>query len=411
MSSSSITAHPAVQPTTHSAAPLSVAIIGAGIGGLTAASHLRRLGIEVQIFEQASQFARVGAGIQMTPNPMKVLRGMGLEQRLREVAFEPVSGLNRDYDTGTVSNELPVAGVIEQRYGTPFLCLHRGDLHAAIESLVPPEIVHLKKKVVDVRQNEDRVSMRFADGTSYSADALIAADGVHSAVREILFGAEKPRFTGRVAYRSTFPAALLGGKPFAPSRTKWWGKDRHIVMYYTTAKRDEIYFTTSQPEEAGWMTRESWSMKGDLAVLREAFREFHPDVRAVLDACPEVWKWAILERDPLPDWTRGRITLLGDACHPMPPYMAQGAAQSIEDAAVLARCLAGVDADHVGAALLRYEHTRKPRASEIQTRSGKNNWMQKETNPDSVYGYDALTVPLADAIATTPVMRSGGQRV
>ena len=115
----------------------------------------------------------------------------------------------------------------------------------------------VKKKVVDVRQNEDRVSMRFADGTSYSADALIAADGVHSAVREILFGAEKPRFTGRVAYRSTFPAALLGGKPFAPSRTKWWGKDRHIVMYYTTARRDEIYFTTSQPEEAGWMTRES----------------------------------------------------------------------------------------------------------------------------------------------------------
>ena len=279
MPSSSITAHPAVQPavqpTAQSTAPLSVAIIGAGIGGLTAASHLRRLGIEVQIFEQASQFARVGAGIQMTPNPMKVLRGMGLEQRLREVAFEPVSGLNRDYDTGTVSNELPVAGVIEQRYGTPFLCLHRGDLHAAIESLVPPEIVHLKKKVVDVRQNDDRVSMRFADGTSYSADALIAADGVHSAVREILFGAEKPRFTGRVAYRSTFPAALLGGKPFAPSRTKWWGKDRHIVMYYTTAKRDEIYFTTSQPEEAGWMTRESWSMKGDLSVLRQAFRE-HP---------------------------------------------------------------------------------------------------------------------------------------
>ena len=140
MPSSSITAHPAVQPAAHGAAPLSVAIIGAGIGGLTAASHLRRLGIEVQIFEQASQFARVGAGIQMTPNPMKVLRGMGLEQRLREVAFEPVSGLNRDYDTGAVSNELPVAGVIEQRYGMPFLCLHRGDLHAAIESLVPPAI-------------------------------------------------------------------------------------------------------------------------------------------------------------------------------------------------------------------------------------------------------------------------------
>ena len=153
MPSSSIPDHsavpPAARPTAHGAAPLSVAIIGAGIGGLT-------------------------------PNPMKVLRGMGLEPRLREVAFEPVSGLNRDYDTGAVSNELPVAGVIEQRYGTPFLCLHRGDLHAAIESLVPPEIVHLKKKVVDVRQNEDRVSMRFADGTSYSADALIAADGVHS---------------------------------------------------------------------------------------------------------------------------------------------------------------------------------------------------------------------------------------
>ena len=152
-------------------------------------------------------------------------------------------------------------------------------------------------------------------------------------------------------------------------RTKWWGPDRHMVVYPVTAARDEIYFVTSQPEKAEWRTTESWSAKGDLNELRESFAGFHAEVQALLQAAPEVHKWALFEREPLPRWGEGRVVLLGDACHPMTPYMAQGAASALEDAMMLARCVEGVDGDGVAAAFKRYEATRKPRTSQIQTRS------------------------------------------
>ena len=138
-----------------------------------------------------------------------------------------------------------------------------------------------------------------------------------------------------------FPAALLAGAKIDDC-TKWWGPDRHIVIYYVTPQRDELYFVTSQPEPE-WRN-ESWSAKGDLGQLRRAFEGFHPQVQAVLNACPDVHKWALYERDPLPAWCVGRVVLLGDACHPMLPYMAQGAANALEDAAVLARCIEGARA-------------------------------------------------------------------
>jgi 2-polyprenyl-6-methoxyphenol hydroxylase-like FAD-dependent oxidoreductase len=217
---------------------------------------------------------------------------------------------------------------------------------------------------------------------------------VHSLVREIIVGPERPRFTGRVAYRTTFPSKLLGENQIAPSRTKWWGPDRHIVIYYVTRNRDELYFVTSQPEAAEWMTRESWSAKGDVNELRQAFAAFHPEVRAVLAACPDVYKWALLDRDPLSHWTKGRVALLGDACHPMTPYMAQGAASALEDSVILARCLAGVDASGIAKALQRYEANRKPRASEIQGTSRQNTWMRNATDPNWVYGYDPWSAAL-----------------
>jgi 2-polyprenyl-6-methoxyphenol hydroxylase-like FAD-dependent oxidoreductase len=315
-----------------------------------------------------------------------------------------VSGLNRDYDSGAVTNELPLGIAIEDRYGAPYLCAHRADLHAAIKSIVPDEIISFGRKLAGVAHEASSVTLTFTDGSTETVDALIAADGVHSVVREAMLGKEEPRFTGRVAYRTTFPASLLGDRQIAPSRTKWWGPDRHIVIYYVTANRDEVYFVTSQPEDAGWMTRESWSTKGDVKVLREAYSAFHPEVRHVLDSCPEVYKWALLARDPLPHWSEGRVVLLGDACHPMPPYMAQGAAQALEDAIVLARCLDGVEPEGFAAALQRYEWNRKPRTSQIQQMSGKNTWMQHDTNPDWVYGYDAVTAPLTDS-PVDPVVR------
>ncbi|MDB5809840.1 MAG: salicylate 1-monooxygenase [Betaproteobacteria bacterium] len=378
-----------------SSRPLSIAVIGAGIGGLAAATLLGRSGHRVRVYEQAGRFARVGAGIQMTPNAMKVLRGLGLEARLREVAFQSPSGVSREWDTAAITNELRMGEEIETRFGAPYLFLHRADLHAAIQSAVPADCVELNRKLARLEQNAQRVTLYFKDGTHEEADAVIAADGVHSTVRELMLGPEQPRFTGRVAYRTTFPAALMGSERITPVRTKWWGPDRHMVVYYVTRNLDEVYFVTSQPEKVEWMTPESWSAKGNLEELRAAYAGFHPEVQAVLRACPDVHKWALLERDPLPRWTEERVALLGDACHPMTPYMAQGAASALEDSVILSRCLAGVDAGGVAAALRVYEATRKPRTSEIQGSSRKNTWMRTDTDPTWVYGYDAWTTPLA----------------
>src|SRR5215467_13151919 len=372
----------------------SIAIVGAGIGGLALAAALRQAGIDAIVYEQAETFTRVGAGIQQSPNAMKVHRGLGIEGRLRDVGFAPTSSLNRDAISGKVTNDHPLGLAVEERYGAPYLTLHRGDLHAALADLVPAETVIRGKKLVQVIEVGARVALTFADGSEAEADLVIGADGAHSLVRVHIAGPEQPRFTGKLAYRTTFPRSRLRSLDIGSSRTKWWGKDRHIVIYYVTATHDEIYFTTSQPEKADWTTRESWSTKGDLSELRAAFAHFHSDVQAVLAAAPDVHKWGIYERDPLPTWSKGRIVLLGDACHPMTPYMASGAAMALEDAVVLARCLADEDIESIEAALHTYEAVRKPRASAVQKGSSANTWMRQETNPDWLYGYDAWRVPL-----------------
>jgi salicylate hydroxylase/6-hydroxynicotinate 3-monooxygenase len=377
--------------------PVSFAIIGAGIGGLATAALLLRAGHRVQVFEQAARFARVGSGIQMAPNAVKVLRHLGVEDTLCRTAFQAEFAISRTWDSGVETSRLPLGAAVEREFGAPYLFLHRADLHAAIAGIVPSDIVHLGMKLAAIDQGAQGVDLRFTDGTSVRADAVIGADGVHSLVRETLLGPEKPRYTGRVAYRTTFAADRLRGITMDSVRTKWWGPDRHMVVYFVTRARDELYFVTSVPERAEWTTPESWSAKGDLDELRAAYAGFHPDVQAILDACPEVFKWALFERDPLPRWSDGRIALLGDACHPMTPYMAQGAASALEDAAVLARCLAGVELDGLHEAYQRYERIRKPRASDIQAGSSANNWLRDKTDPGWVYGYDASTVELRDA--------------
>ena len=370
---------------------LSLAIVGAGMGGLAAAATLRQFGIDVNVYEQAPEFARIGAGIQMLPNSSRVLRGIGVEQKLRDISFQPYSHLNRVWDTGEIKRELPMP---ESLYGAPFMCMHRADLHAALYSALPPEIVHLDKKLVGLDQAQSQVTLSFADGTTTRADAVIGADGVHSLVRDLIIGPDAPLHKGRIAYRAVFDSSLMKGE-MAPSRTKWWGPDRHIVMYYTRKDRSQVYFVTSVPEPSDWLTKESWSAKGDVNELRAAYEGFHPEVRMVLDACPDCHKWAILEREPLPRWSDGRIALLGDACHPMTPYMAQGAATAIEDAAVLARCLKALGNDDVEGSFRLYEANRKPRTSRIQAISSANTWMSGGNDDTSwLYGYDAWNVPL-----------------
>ena len=369
---------------------LSIAIVGAGMGGLTAAATLRQAGFDVQVYEQAPRFARIGAGIQMMPNSMKVLREIGVEARIRPVSFQPYSHLNRTWDTGEVVRELPMP---ESLFGAPYLCMHRAELHDALRAVLPRDIIHLGRKLVGIEQSGERVTLTFENGMHAQADAVVGADGVHSVVRDLIVGPDAPIHKGRIAYRAVFPAALMNGFDIGRSRTKWWGRDRHIVIYYTTAARSEVYFVTSVPEPAEWMTRESWSAKGDVKELRAAYEGFHHDVRAVLEACPDCHKWAILEREPLERWSDGPVVLIGDAAHPMTPYMAQGGATAMEDAAVLARCLK--KEDDVETAFRLFEEHRKPRTSRIQAISSANTWMKGgDEDTTWLYGYDAWNAPL-----------------
>jgi 6-hydroxynicotinate 3-monooxygenase len=371
---------------------LSVAVIGAGIGGLATAAALRRAGMEVAVYEQAPRFKRLGAGIQIGCNAMKVIRAFGLEPSLRAAAFYPRSWNNKDYDTGEVRFDMIFGESAEERWGAPYLLAHRGDLHAALVSVVPESDLRLDHKLLGLERAEGGVRLHFANGAEAGADAVVGADGVHSQVKRILFGEDQPNFTGRIAYRTVFPAALLNGYEIDDC-TKWWGPDRHIVIYYVKPDRSEVYFVTSQPEPG--FAVESWSAMGDVNELRRAFVSFHPQVRHVLASCPAVHKWALVDRDPLPRWGEDRVSLLGDSCHPMMPYMAQGAAMAIEDAAVLSRCLDGVDGDGVADAFRRFETTRKPRTSRVQLSSRANIWLRDQTDPDWVYEYDAWTTPLA----------------
>jgi len=378
-----------------------IAIIGAGIGGLASAHALGQQGIVAHVFEQAPSFKRIGAGIQMGPNATCVLHGFGLAEHLKTSSFEPKTNLNRVWDTGEVSNEFPLLGHASEKYGTPFYALHRGDLHAALNRLVPESQIHLGKQLLSFEQESNHVLLQFEDGTRVRANAVIGADGVHSLIRDTLLGPEEPRFTGKIAYRTTYPSSRLKGVDIGQSRTKWWGVDRHIVIYYVTRQQDEIYFVTSQPEDASWTTKESWSSKGELGALRQAYAGFHSDVQAVLEACPEVYKWALYERDPLPKWCEGSVLLMGDACHPMTPYMAQGAAMALEDSVVLARVMAQASPNEWPQAFQLFEQIRKPRTSMIQRASSANQWMQKKTNPDWVYGYNAWEVPLVPDLQET----------
>jgi 6-hydroxynicotinate 3-monooxygenase len=372
--------------------PLNVAIIGAGMGGLATAAALRKVGIDVTVYEQAKQFARLGAGIQVGCNAMKVLRGLGLEQRMRKQSFYPRSWNNRDWRTGEVKFDMIFGESAEAKFGAPYLLAHRGDLHAALASAVPDECARLNHKLVGLDETAGGVRLTFADGTNTVADAVVGADGVHSVVRDILFETTPVQYTGRIAYRTTYPAALLDGEKIDDC-TKWWGEDRHIVIYYVKPDRSEIYLVTSQPEPE--FRIESWSAKGDVRELRKAFTGFDRQVGQVLAACPDVHKWAIVDREALDRWAEGRVTLLGDACHPMTPYMAQGAAMAIEDAAVLSRCLDGVDRDGIADAFRRFEATRRERTSRVQATSRANTWLKQKTDADWVYAYDAWTVPLA----------------
>jgi salicylate hydroxylase len=369
---------------------MTIGIVGGGIGGLAAAIALRQKGHEAVVFEQTRQFLRVGADINLTPNAVRALDGLGVGEALRESAARPTHRISRTWDTGEETSRLAMGDTAEDLYGAPQLTIHRADLLNALQARLPPDVILLGKRAGGIVNAPDMVTVRFADGTERSVDALIGADGIHSTVRTALFGPESPQFTGIVAYRAVVPREFLS-VPNLDAFTKWWGPtaSTQIVTFPLNRGREIFVFATTAQED--WR-HESWTMPGDVKELRTIYAGFHPEARALLDACGEVMKSALCVRDPLPAWSAGRTTLLGDACHPMMPFMAQGAGTAVEDAIVLARMLEGVDHENVPAALKRYETARKERAARIQIGSRGNNWLREGGNADWVYGYDAWTV-------------------
>ena len=371
---------------------MTMGIVGAGIGGLAAAIALRQSGHEVVVFEQTRQFLRVGADINLTPNSVRALDGLGVGDALRETAARPTHRISRTWDTGEETSRLTMADAAEDLYGAPQLTMHRADLLKALEAKLPSEVILLGARAVDIVNAADSVTVRFADATERRVDLLIGADGIHSVVRAALFGPESPQFTGVVAYRAVVPTASLA-VPNLDAFTKWWGPNpsTQIVTFPLTRGRETFIFATTPQED--WR-HESWTMPGDVKELQTVYAGFHPEARALLEACGEVMKSALCVRDPLPNWSIGRTTLLGDACHPMMPFMAQGAGMAIEDAIVLARLLEGVEHEAVPAALKDYEAARKERTARIQIGSRGNNWLREGGNADWVYGYDAWKIPL-----------------
>jgi len=348
-----------------------ILIAGGGIGGLSAALCLARQGHRVRVLEQASGFDEVGAGIQLSPNCTRVLHDLGLAAALQDVAFVPAGTEIRDWQSGAIITANPLGREVQARYGFSYYHVHRADLiqvlaHAA--QAEPGISLHNDARVDRIRQSAHGVSVE-AGGAHYDGALLVGADGIHSTVRTALFGAEAPAFTGNVAWRGLVPADRLPAGLVRPVTTAWWGPGGHFVHYYVRGRA--LVNCVCVIEKTGWEL-ESWTERGDHGELRHDFAGWHDGVQALIDnmdrdAC---FKWALFDRPPMPQWSEGRVTLLGDACHPTLPFMAQGAAMAIEDAAVLAHCLAR--GDDVARSLKQYEDLRRDRTSRIQEGSRRN---------------------------------------
>lgn len=392
-------------------APLNAIVVGAGVGGLTAALALARAGLIVTVVEQSPALGEVGAGLQVSPNATRVLFHLGLEANLSALAFRPEAVEARGWRRGQEISLAPLGETARERYGFPYLHMHRADLVSVLGQacLAEPRIRMRLGEVVSACEGDGTPALVLASGEHLEADILVGADGLRSVVREALFGPAAPRFTGNVAWRGLIPAERLADTGIRPVAALWMGPGAHFVHYFV---RGGTLVNFVGVVEADDWREESWSSRGEAADLRRNFAGWHPTVRRIVEAAPEdaCFRWALFDRDPLPRWSRGATTLLGDACHPTLPFMAQGACMAIEDAAVLAACLSGRAARDVPAALKRYEALRRPRTAGIQAGSRRNatiyhlrpplSWARNRgmkaglgmgAAMDGLYRYDALS--------------------
>jgi salicylate hydroxylase len=340
----------------------SVIVIGAGIGGLAAALALLRAGQRVRVFEQVAELGEVGAGLSITPNAGKALAALGLRAELERLGSRPPAGAIRHYATGEVLVTL-AQDQTGERYGLPLYHVHRADLHDALAAAVrafDPGCLVTGQALVALDSRGAGVTARLRDGSSAQADWLVGADGIHSATRVALFGPDRPNFTGYVAYRGLVPGEFVPPDLLEPPLCMTVGPRRLLMRY--PLRRGALVNIVAIAQRTAW-TEEGWSVSATRTELLQEFADFEPHARRLLELVPpeRLFKWGLFDRDPLPTWTRGRATLLGDAAHAMPPFTGQGAVMALEDAAVLGRAAAAAtDPDEV---LRRYEAARHARVT------------------------------------------------
>jgi salicylate hydroxylase len=386
--------------------PLNVLIVGAGIGGLTHALCMSRAGHRVTILEANPSVEFLGAGIQISPNATKVLQSIGLGPELARVATVPEYASFRHWRTGACIHQSRLGSAINERFGAPYYHLLRSDLMRLLVDVVAQDAridLIYGVKALGFEVKGDAVSVRSPDAR-FTGQVLVGADGIHSSIRQGLFGEQMPRFTGQVAWRFLAPAARLDPSAVAPGVTAWWGPGQHFVHYLVG--QGQWVNCVCVLESTQW-AQESWVQRGEVAAVAEDFKGWHPSLASLIKAADasEVYKWALFDRPEMPSWGAGPVTLLGDACHATLPFMAQGAAMAIEDAAVLSRCLR--EGSEVRASLKQYEALRKPRTTYVQRASQRNgrvfharpplSWLRDRVAPWAgrqtmarLYDYDAL---------------------
>jgi salicylate hydroxylase len=354
--------------------PLKVAIIGAGIGGLAAASALRQRGIEVELFERSSKLEEVGAGLQIGPNGVKVLQALGLEDELHRNAFEPTNMVSLKWDDASMRYREPLKAIATAQYGAPYMTAHRADIHGMLRAAVADVPLRLGANCIGADTINGVAVAHFADGSTIEADAVIGADGIRSAIRARHFGAGEPRFTEMVAWRCMVPMDCVPTR-IGPGGTVtlergeyfgWIGPNGHVICYPIGGSGDTLNIFGGHVS-AQWV-EESWSVPSSREELIAAKAGWNEALLGMFRHVEHVFKWGIYDRDPLPQWTRGRVTLLGDAAHPTMPTLAQGANMAIEDGYVLARNLVR-HGDDIDAALAAYVAERQPRTARITLQS------------------------------------------
>ncbi|MFI9407921.1 FAD-dependent monooxygenase [Nocardia sp. NPDC052316] len=347
---------------------LKVAIVGGGIGGVSAALAVRRAGHEVVCFERSGELGELGAGIQIGPNATRLLHRLGLSHALAAVAVEPVRLQIRRWSTGKIIKEVDAGSRLAEIYGAPYYTLHRADLHRALIDAVPDGVIRPGHRCVGVDQDDDGVNLRFADGTDHRADIVIGADGLGSELRRLLHSGA-PRFSRKAAWRVLVPAEAVAHLAEPPTTRMWLGPGKHVVCYPISAGR-LLNLAAAVPADGA--DTESWTRAGAVEEFAAATAGWDPALHTILSAATTTLRLPLFDRRPLEKTGLGRITLLGDAAHPMLPFFAQGAAQAIEDAWVLGRSLEGVTAADAPDALRRYERARHARTATVQQRSIRN---------------------------------------